>query len=119
MTFVTIEKFSAGRSERLPDFISVNSATIDQYPPRDVDGAALRSIIRVICITVSVSQMEHVHPHLHPGATMSNAESKPSVCELTEEQLDFVIGGGTKSATKDHLPTESLSLDYSKIIFSY
>jgi hypothetical protein len=73
----------------------------------------------VICITVSVSQMEHVHPHLHPGATMSNAESKPSVCELTEEQLDRVSGGGTKSATKDPLPKESISLEYGGIIFSY
>jgi hypothetical protein len=32
-------------------------------------------------------------------ATM-NAESKP-VCELTEEQLDRVSGGGTRSSTKD------------------
>jgi hypothetical protein len=52
-----------------------------------------------------------------PGATM-NAESKP-VCELTEEQLDRVSGGGTKSATKDHLPKESISLEYGGIIFSY
>jgi hypothetical protein len=47
-----------------------------------------------------------------------NAESKP-VCELTEEQLDRVSGGGTKSATKDPLPTESISLEYGGIIFSY
>jgi hypothetical protein len=48
---------------------------------------------------------------------MSNA--KTSACELTEEQLDRVSGGGTKSATKDHLPTESISLEYGGIIFSY
>ncbi len=47
-----------------------------------------------------------------------NAESKP-VCELTEEQLDRVSGGGTKSATKDPLPTELISLEYGGIIFSY
>jgi hypothetical protein len=51
---------------------------------------------------------------------MSNAERKPSVCELTEEQLDRVSGGGkTKSSTKDPLPTESISLEYGGIIFSY
>ena len=32
---------------------------------REYLGAIAQSIIRVICITVSVSQMEHVHPHLH------------------------------------------------------
>ena len=47
-----------------------------------------------------------------------NAESKP-VCELTEEQLDRVSGGGTKSATKDPLPTESISLNFTKIAFKY
>jgi hypothetical protein len=50
---------------------------------------------------------------------MSNAERKPSVCELTEEQLDRISGGGTKSATKDPLPTESISLEYGGIVFSY
>jgi hypothetical protein len=50
---------------------------------------------------------------------MSNAESKPSVCELNEEELDRVGGGGTKSAKNDPLPTESISLEYGGIIFSY
>jgi bacteriocin-like protein len=48
-----------------------------------------------------------------------NAEPKPYHCELNEEELDRVSGGGTKGATKDPLPTESISLEYGGIIFSY
>jgi bacteriocin-like protein len=48
-----------------------------------------------------------------------NAEPKPYHCELNEEELDRVSGGGTKAATKDPLPTESISLEYGGIIFSY
>jgi hypothetical protein len=35
---------------------------------------ALRSIIRVICITVSVSHMEHGQPHLHEGADRASKD---------------------------------------------
>ena len=50
---------------------------------------------------------------------MSNAESKPSVCELTAEELDRVSGGGKKGATNDPLPTEAITLVYGGIIYSF
>jgi hypothetical protein len=61
--------------------------------------------ISVICITVSVRQMEHGHPHLHQGPeTMTNAPKSSrrdhlttttdeSKIDLTEEELSRVTGG--------------------------
>ncbi len=43
--------------------------------------------------------------------TMSNAKAEPKPCELTEEELDRVSGGGSR-------PKESLSLNFTKIQFT-
>jgi bacteriocin-like protein len=46
-----------------------------------------------------------------------NAEPKPFDYELTEEELDQVSGGGKYSGSDQ--PTESLSLNFTKVVLSY
>ena len=46
-----------------------------------------------------------------------NAEPKPFDYELTEGELDQVSGGGKNSGSSR--PTESLSLNFTKVMFTY
>jgi hypothetical protein len=58
--------------------------------------------------------------------TMSNFDAtrngKPSEQELSVEELEKAVGGGAKkgaSKNSDEGPKESLSLNYTKIVWSY
>jgi hypothetical protein len=48
---------------------------------------------------------------------LSNAEPKPFDYELTEGELDQVSGGGKNFGSSR--PTESLSLNFTKVMFTY
>jgi bacteriocin-like protein len=46
-----------------------------------------------------------------------NAEPKPFDCELTEEELDQVSGGGKNSGSDR--PTETLTLNFATLMYTY
>jgi hypothetical protein len=57
------------------------------------------------------------------NAINTSATSKqvrePMDRELTADELDHVTGGKPSAAPKDDLPTESLSLNFTKIMYTF